>query len=486
MGLVPEAAHFGLRQADARSGNDADRPLRESSTPTLVEPRGVPVISQTSWPSARFLHAMAYDSKEERAILFGGAHDSFVPVGETWSYDFRNRTWTNLNPSSGPSPRYAHAMAYDSQSGRIVMFGGFSGTSENDTWSYDLATNAWTMMNPPTSPSARSGHAMVYDPIADRIILFGGGSTTGRLNDTWAYDLDSDTWTLVDAQSPPAGRSRLAMAYDSRFARTILFGGFTGDVDLDDTWSYDYANDAWTNMGPTNHPEGREDHAMAYDTQSGRVILFGGYATTYDTDETWSYDASNNSWTNLRPPVAPTRRSWHAMASDPSTGQVLLFGGDTLFLGNSDQTWVYDFKANAWEFISGATPPSAPESLIAYAGETFVNLTWQPPAVPGGSPLFYRVYRGIESGNLSFLASTAGSEYDDYAVTQGATYYYQVSAETAAGEGARSLEVSATPGGPPSTPSNVQTILVAGASALAAGTGLAVFLLWRRKRKRAG
>jgi hypothetical protein len=33
----------------------------------------------------------------------------------------------------------------------------------------------------------------------------------------------------------------------------------------------------WTNMNPSTHPGARSGHAMAYDSESDRVILFGGY-----------------------------------------------------------------------------------------------------------------------------------------------------------------------------------------------------------------
>jgi len=37
-----------------------------------------------------------------------------------------------------------------------------------------LAANNWTNMNPSTYPGARQYHAMAYDSESDRVILFGG------------------------------------------------------------------------------------------------------------------------------------------------------------------------------------------------------------------------------------------------------------------------------------------------------------------------
>lgn len=129
-------------------------------------------------PSARFLPAMAYDSQSYRTILFGGAPDIGTFSYETWSYDSQTNTWTIMNPTSNPSARLLHAMAYDSQSDRIILFGGRVSVSylgvNGETWAYDYNANVWTNRNPTYAPSARYGHAMAYDSQSDRVILFGG------------------------------------------------------------------------------------------------------------------------------------------------------------------------------------------------------------------------------------------------------------------------------------------------------------------------
>ena len=39
----------------------------------------------------------------------------------------------------------------------------------------------WTQIKPSTSPSARSDHAMAYDSARQRTVLFGGSSSAGEL-----------------------------------------------------------------------------------------------------------------------------------------------------------------------------------------------------------------------------------------------------------------------------------------------------------------
>ena len=104
------------------------------------------------------------------------------------------------------------------------------------------------------------------------------------------------------------------------------------------------------------------------------------------------------------------------------------------------------------------TVPSAPRSLVARGGDGYVVLTWEGPVNDGGSPIIgYKIYRGIRSGNESYLMTLEGNEttYNDTGVTNGWRYYYKVSAVNGVGEGDLSLEVSALPRGVPPAPRNL-------------------------------
>src|SRR5205823_5493062 len=101
-----------------------------------------------------------------------------------------------------------------------------------------------------------------------------------------------------------------------------------------------------------------------------------------------------------------------------------------------------------------ATPPGAPQGLVASPGDATVTLTWSAPISNGGSPVTnYRIYRGTSSNGETLLTTIGNAlTYSDTAVTNGATYYYQVSATNAIGEGPRSNEASATPVASPTAP----------------------------------
>ena len=98
--------------------------------------------------------------------------------------------------------------------------------------------------------------------------------------------------------------------------------------------------------------------------------------------------------------------------------------------------------------------PGAPTGLTGTAGNAQVVLAWTAPASTGGSQITgYRIYRGTTTGGETLLASVAvGAGYTDTAVTNGTTYFYQVTARNAVGEGGRSTEASAKPATVPGAP----------------------------------
>lgn len=95
-----------------------------------------------------------------------------------------------LDAEAGHRPRIAQysAMAFESKQNRMVLFGGLAGgLPASDTWVFD--GNNWTQFAD-TGPSARSEHAVAYDSTRQRLVLFGGirssGSGQSYLGDTWA------------------------------------------------------------------------------------------------------------------------------------------------------------------------------------------------------------------------------------------------------------------------------------------------------------
>src|SRR5262249_21314441 len=83
-------------------------------------------------------------------------------------------------------------------------------------------------------------------------------------------------------------RSLHALAYDAQRRRTVLFGG----GGLSDTWEWD--GNAWLQRLPARSPSGRDGHAMTYDSALGQVVLCGGSppGPSAQPVQTWNYAAA--------------------------------------------------------------------------------------------------------------------------------------------------------------------------------------------------
>jgi hypothetical protein len=95
---------------------------------------------------------------------------------------------------------------------------------------------------------------------------------------------------------------------------------------------------------------------------------------------------------------------------------------------------------------SVTSPPPAPTGLAVTVGNGSVNLTWN----ASGGATGYSVKRAsVSGGPYSAVAFPTATTYTDSGLTNGATYYYVVSASNSAGASANSAEISATPIVPP-------------------------------------
>ena len=141
---------------------------------------------------------------------------------------------------------------------------------------------------------------MVYDPVRRKVVVFGGmglragASPAPLFGDTWEFD--GSTWTLRPVAGPPA-RLGAGVAYDSKRALVILFGGANHERVFDDLWSWD--GTTWKKLAEGG-PQPRVMGYIAYDRLRDRIVLFGGRPrapANVDLDDTWEWDGA--SWRRI-------------------------------------------------------------------------------------------------------------------------------------------------------------------------------------------
>jgi hypothetical protein len=314
-------------------------------------------------PDARRHHAMAYDPGRERTVLFGGsASGNFDDV---WEFD--GERWEQLcgagTSCSGPSARRMHALAYDEVAKTMVMFGGVDDADLSDQlWEWNGAS--WRQRCGEgticSGPTARYGHSMMWDGNRQRIVIFGGctagnGSTcTTDSDEVWEWNGSTRNWTRVCGSgtgcSGPSARNAHGMIYDENRGVGVMFGGCTSwgtaycNTPSDEVWEWN--GSGWRRVCGSgtacSGPATLADFAMTYDSGRGVALLHSGVDGNIIYFDTWEWNGS--AWTMLCGSgincLGPPARYQHAMAYDSGRGQVVMFGGN--YLGQNDETWLWD------------------------------------------------------------------------------------------------------------------------------------------------
>jgi hypothetical protein len=133
-------------------------------------------------------------------------------------------------------------------------------------------------------------------------------------------------------------------------------------------------------------------------------------------------------------------------------------------------------------FAVTSVPPGTPANFRLTAGDSSVQLSWNPPTSSGsGALLGYRIYRGNNSSSMPLLTATGGTNFTDAPLINGEEYRYKVSAVGEGGEGVATEIVSATPTARPSGGSdNTMFYVGVGITILIVGAGFALVVKGRR------
>lgn len=345
-------------------------------------------------PPVREGHALVYEPATKKVILFGGIGNEARFYDDTWAYDPSTNRWTNLDPTGEvPLARDNCAVAHDPINGKIVLFGGWNGTTLfNDTWAYDPVANTWRTTTLVNRPSARFRHCMVYEPTTRRVLLFGGTDGGTELNDTWAYDPGTGAWDKLCPEGRlPHARASHSMVYDPTRGKVILFGGLADHTHLCDTWSYDPLANKWSELDPAGDPP---PGTMVYDSAQHKIVMFGWNSTLNPTIQVWAYDPSDVSWKRLDPTGDPPPAFRYPVYD--SSGQVVISSDGNSIDDDFNRTWVY----GAEELVSSSMlhvfiPPEPPSRglfpILTIGGSGYIDRSGKvviEPQFPGTAMYF--------------------------------------------------------------------------------------------------
>jgi hypothetical protein len=199
----------------------------------------------------------------------------------------------------------------------------------------------------------------------------------------------------------------------------------------------------------------RNTHAPPQPTGPGAPSLTGATASDGSVALTWTAPADDGG----------AAISGYLATASPSGATCTSTGLGCTIAGLTNGT-TYTFAVQARNVVGlgprsnerTATPgqrPSAPRNPATQPNlPEGIQVAWTAPATSGTGPVTgYRIYRGGASSAETYLATVGNVlAFVDAAVSNGGTYYYQVAALNAYGEGPRSTEAAAQRGTAPSAP----------------------------------
>ncbi|KAK0246372.1 hypothetical protein EDD85DRAFT_54859 [Armillaria nabsnona] len=348
---------------------------RLALAPPIVfnKPGIAPPTSLSPSPFPRYGHALPTTSTSNGDLyLFGGLVRE-TPKNDLYLFNTRDYV-ASLVQTEGdiPSPRVGHASAIISNV--LIVWGGdtktdararYSDRQDDGLYLFNLVSRKWTLLTMQgQAPVGRYGHAVTM--AGTRFIVFGGQVDGEFLNDIWSFDLSTlktgTVWEYLESTTTerPARRTgHICMTYGDRI---FIFGGTDGQYHYNDTWTFDLSTRSWSELSCIGYiPSPREGHAAAL--VDDVIYIFGGRGVDgKDLSDLAAFKISNQRWymfQNMGP--QPSGRSGHAMAAVGP--KVLVLGGESSSLSKSDDPsliHVLDTKHIKYPDASKSPPPQNP------------------------------------------------------------------------------------------------------------------------------
>jgi hypothetical protein len=205
---------------------------------------------------------------------------------------------------------------------------------------------------------------VIASPFNNKLYVIGGGTGANpdaRIDQVWAFDPLSQTWTQKASVPSPGVGSNFGSAALLGGA-IYVFGGVTGPpgpITITSTaWKYDIAGDTWTRIADL--PTANFGAAVA--AIGSKIYLASGSGFL---QQTWAYDPVTNTYTRKAdaPPVAQARM--HAVVLG---GELHAFAGG--FEGSAHI--VYNAGADSWRSAAPMPFTATDPAVGVLAGRAFV------------------------------------------------------------------------------------------------------------------
>ncbi|KAI9312371.1 hypothetical protein BX666DRAFT_1866254 [Dichotomocladium elegans] len=357
-----------------------------------------------------FKSMMATAARNNSMILFGGENATALYTADLYQLTATDTSfdWAVLTQNNPPPPMTKAHGVYVEKSDSFVIVGGFTATTAsqsaplqiyvyyfgNQTW-VAAPTNAVVNTTVPL-PQNREQHSVAIDQATSTIFIYGGAFNSTPMNDFWAWDTTTMTFTQLPPTTNIAHYGHTMSLLST--GKMVVVGGVRGTLDptsgrvslglapLDALYVFDLATRSWvlqtTSFDPeSRYPSTRSDH-VAVVASGDRIVIFGG--SNGQPARTRAYTNSigvlDTNWVWTSPAVGgiqPSRRAYASAAI--LTGQYLTvaFGAhadqrynDINVLDLDHFTWLMSYDPNQF------TTPSSKLSGGVIAGIVVASIAF--------------------------------------------------------------------------------------------------------------
>lgn len=254
-------------------------------------------------------------------------------------------------------PRHLEKIAYDPKNKKLLVFGGAEFNDGNVTFPANVQTwngKTWAPINA-GGPGNRVGHSWIYhDKERVTYLVSGISNNNGEhvMRDSWKWN--GTVWSKVGSDIPMKTSDG---AYDNQNNRLLLLG----DVfNKDSVWAggpqkielWEFRNGKWKQLS-ADGPQPDGPYEVAYNKQTHALVV-----PTWEHGKSVVWEWHNDKWNKIIiEGESPERRNRFALAFDDVTKAVYMFGGRNDINPFFSDFWKWD--GTKWEKIVASTMPQA-------------------------------------------------------------------------------------------------------------------------------
>lgn len=244
----------------------------------------------------------------------GGARDGLVQILDTAS-----NTWSAGEPMPTPVSNICAAVLGD----HIYVPGGYNGDGLDLLRRYDINADTWSVIDSDPLPAVKYANACAS--LNGKLYLFGGSNSGLGSTDVWSYDPSleaGERWTTTLAPSPIAGAYGAAVAAGDRIFYSGM-GDASGSTNSAAVLAYLPASDSWVTYPSL---QTARSAASVWVSGSHLFVAGGGWSSYLNTVEVYDLNEGTEGTWAYSDELLTGRRT-AAAASDPLTGAAYIAAG---------------------------------------------------------------------------------------------------------------------------------------------------------------